>query len=231
MNDFYVYLHRRKTDGKVFYVGKGKGKRAQIKSGRTSKWKNVVNKHGYFIEIAFDNLDEETAFAVEKDTILEFKYFGHDLCNFTNGGEGTAGIILSEETKRKLSIANTGKVRTESHRRNLSIALKGKTKNPASVEKMRISNTGKKQSEETKAKRRKTLKEVGTSNDRHIYVFFSKTDVFVGTRKELSEYTKIDLKKFKPLFEKNYVRSAQGWSVLNVKTLLILKEIQNANRY
>lgn len=231
MNDFYVYLHRRKTDNKVFYVGKGRGNRAKIKNGRNSKWKNVVNKHGYTIEIVFDNLDEETAFAIEKDTILEFRYFGYDLCNFTSGGEGSTGMIMSEESRRKISIAKTGKIRSESHRKNLSLAQKGKAKNPASVEKMRLSNTGKKQTEETKRKRSETLKRVGTSNDRNIYVFFSKNDVFVGTRKDLSEYTKIDLKKFKPLFEKNYIRSAQGWSVLNLQTLLFLKEIQNANRY
>ena len=32
-NDYYVYLHKT-LDGEVFYVGKGRGKRAKTKHGR-----------------------------------------------------------------------------------------------------------------------------------------------------------------------------------------------------
>jgi CTP:phosphocholine cytidylyltransferase-like protein len=91
LNIFYVYLHRRLTDNKVFYVGKGHAKRAWIRSNRNRYWNNVVEKHGYSVEIVFENLTEDDAFKIEKDTILEMRYFGFPLVNMTDGGEGSWG--------------------------------------------------------------------------------------------------------------------------------------------
>lgn len=55
-NEYYVYLHRRATDNKVFYVGKGKGKRAFDNSSRNDYWQNTVNKHGLTVEIIYSEL-------------------------------------------------------------------------------------------------------------------------------------------------------------------------------
>ena len=38
-NDFYVYIHKRQSDGIVFYVGKGRGKRAYYFHERNDHWK------------------------------------------------------------------------------------------------------------------------------------------------------------------------------------------------
>ena len=70
MNIFYVYLHRRKTDNKVFYVGKGKNRRAWCTDKRNKHWNNVVDKHGFNVDIVFEGLSEQEAFQIEKDTIL-----------------------------------------------------------------------------------------------------------------------------------------------------------------
>ena len=35
---FYVYTHRRASNGVVFYVGKGHGRRAYVKSHRGKWW-------------------------------------------------------------------------------------------------------------------------------------------------------------------------------------------------
>jgi len=102
-NVFYVYLHRRASDNKVFYVGKGKGKRAYSTFGRNDRWNKTAKKHGLIVEIVFDNLEETEAFQVERDTILEMKYFGYPLVNMTNGGDGISGFKHSVETKRKQS--------------------------------------------------------------------------------------------------------------------------------
>ncbi|RAZ47421.1 hypothetical protein DP175_03995 [Polynucleobacter paneuropaeus] len=50
--DFYTYAHK-KPDGSIFYIGQGstKYKRAYSTKGRNKHWHNVVNKHGYEVEI------------------------------------------------------------------------------------------------------------------------------------------------------------------------------------
>ncbi|NBW58059.1 hypothetical protein EBR43_09850 [bacterium] len=46
------------------------------------------------------------------------------LRNMTDGGEGCAGRVLSEETKKKLSEAKKGKAFTEEHKKKLSDSAK-----------------------------------------------------------------------------------------------------------
>ena len=48
-NIHVVYRHLR-NNGKVFYVGKGKGKRPYVKSNRNPYWKNIA-ENGYTVEI------------------------------------------------------------------------------------------------------------------------------------------------------------------------------------
>ena len=98
--DFYVYLHKKKTNGEVFYVGKGSGDRAWKKEGRNEFWKKVVNKHGYDVEIHSNHLQEWYAFELERDLIA---YYGRrqlglgTLVNLSDGGEGTGGWVPSQE--------------------------------------------------------------------------------------------------------------------------------------
>ena len=110
---FYVYLHRRKTDNSIFYVGKGKLYRAWTKNGRSDYWHNTVNKYGYTVEILFDSLTEFEALQSEIDIIEECTYFGFNLINLTKGGQGLSGLKLSDITKKKIGDANRGLKRTE----------------------------------------------------------------------------------------------------------------------
>lgn len=121
---FYVYVHYRESDGKPFYVGKGNAGRAWNRSSRNEYWKRVVNKHGLRVDIVFDHLTEDESFQVEKDTILEFKYFGYTLVNLTEGGDGPSGFKFSDEQKKRLSDARKGIPLTEAHKDVLSKALK-----------------------------------------------------------------------------------------------------------
>jgi hypothetical protein len=82
----YVYIHRRKTDGKVFYVGKGTGNRFRYKKNRNKYWHNVVNKHGYRWEIVRSNLTEEEAYKIEEETIRKYTRDKAPLVNLTSGG-------------------------------------------------------------------------------------------------------------------------------------------------
>lgn len=120
--DFYIYIHRRLSDNQPFYVGKGSGNRAFDLSGRNEYWKRVKDKHGLKVEILFDNLSEDEAFQCEIDTLLEFKYFGYELTNMTNGGEGPSGLNFSDE--QRLKISNGLKLKRYSDKSDKKLVIK-----------------------------------------------------------------------------------------------------------
>lgn len=109
MNNFYVYIHRKKSNNEIFYVGKGKGKRAYETYGRNRYWTFTYKKYGRIVEILKDNLSENEAFNLEMETIREYKNQNINLCNMTDGGEGKTGHKPSKETILKLSKAHSGK--------------------------------------------------------------------------------------------------------------------------
>lgn len=100
---FYVYTHHRLDDGSCFYVGKGTKNRAYVKSTRNQYWKNIVNKHGYFVKIVIHNCPEKFALMLEQKLIAFYKKNNINLTNMTEGGEGVSGLVLSPETKAKIS--------------------------------------------------------------------------------------------------------------------------------
>lgn len=134
-NIFYIYVHKRKTDLSIFYVGKGKDNRHKSLSGRNLHWKNIVNKHGFISEILFENLTEEESFKIEIDLIKKYKEDGIILCNRSTGGEGAAGVIHSEQTKQKFRIAKLGKKQSNSHAEKSRIARIGHKNTPENIEK------------------------------------------------------------------------------------------------
>lgn len=91
----YVYLHIRKSDGLVFYVGNGSGGRAWLKSGnqRSLHWKRVAKKHGVTVELYSIGMSEQCALTLEKIIIAKYRHLGHPLVNQTDGGEGISGFI------------------------------------------------------------------------------------------------------------------------------------------
>src|SRR5690606_3288521 len=99
----YKFLHE------PIYVGKGKGKRAYYyKHKNNNHLKNKLARMGQppIILIIAKKLLENRAFELEKELIsligrIDLKT--GPLCNFTDGGEGVSGAIVSEETKIKLS--------------------------------------------------------------------------------------------------------------------------------
>lgn len=119
---FYVYVHRRATDGRVFYVGKGKGKRAYEIRNRSIYWNRIVARHGYTIEIVQDNMQEWWSFELERDLIA---FYGREnLANFTDGGEGATGAKRSAETIAKHVAKHTGLKRSKETCIRISEALK-----------------------------------------------------------------------------------------------------------
>ena len=188
-------------------------------------WNRTVEKYGYTVELLFTDLDEPSALSLETDLIRNFKIYGAILCNLTEGGEGTSGYRMSEESKKKMSDAKKGRETTDAHRGNLSRALKGIPKSPETVEKIRKSLTGKKQDQAQKDKRAATLREVSPHHDPNIYLFFNSEDVYVGTRKEFSLYAGLKLKQLRPLFQTKKNKTMHKWSVLDNQLLIYLKGI------
>lgn len=134
-SDFYVYLHRRATDGRVFYVGKGANRRAWQKDRRNAHWKNVVNKHGYTVDIVQDGMQEWWAFELECELIAYYGRGSGMLCNATDGGEGAKGAVRSVETRKKLS---------ETRKRiGFVNPMLGKRHKPETIKKQKIAKLGK----------------------------------------------------------------------------------------
>ena len=115
----YLYRHIRLDKNEPFYIGIGTKPekfsetyeseycRAFSKQRKDSKiWKLVVKKTDYEVEILMESEDYE--FLKEKE--IEFiKLYGRIdkgtgcLANMTDGGDGTLGVVVSEEKKKKLS--------------------------------------------------------------------------------------------------------------------------------
>lgn len=143
-NEYYVYIIKHPITNKVFYVGKGKGRRWQyhlyyIKSNdRPKKGYNsfyLFNKikkmlrEGIIpvVEKIFENLSETEALSKEIETI---KYYGREnLCNLTNGGDGISGYKFSIEARRKIADNLRGHKMSEKTRialRNVNVGRKMK---------------------------------------------------------------------------------------------------------
>lgn len=152
-SDFYVYLHKRATDGRVFYVGKGCGCRAFRTSKRNKHWLSIVKKHGYSVEIVQSGMQEWWAFELECELI---SYYGlKNLCNKTDGGEGVSGLVWSYESRQKMSksVSSDGNFwfKKQQHPNTKKAAL-------LALKNHRFSNKGIKMSEATKEKIRNAIK-------------------------------------------------------------------------
>lgn len=89
---FYTYAHITSDTNKIFYIGKGSGKRMYKKDARNQHWKNTVAKHGYkAIKLANWKTSEE-AFSHEKLLISSFKDMEYKLVNQSEGGDGNSAL-------------------------------------------------------------------------------------------------------------------------------------------
>lgn len=143
---YYVYAHKRSSDGSIFYIGAGKAKRAWSKSGRSAYWNGIARKHGFNVSILKDGLTFDESRQFEIQTIAELRNQGEKLCNLTAGGEGLNGLSHSNDTKLKISKGNKGKnknrVHTEETRKKMSIARKGKVHTEETRKKISIAQKG-----------------------------------------------------------------------------------------
>jgi hypothetical protein len=159
----HVYRHIRLDTYMPFYIGIGLDdipKRAyEVGKRRSEFWNRIANKHGYEVDILFENIPIDLAKEKEKEFIALYGRIDlgtGTLCNLTDGGDGCNGWKATEETLVKMRAASIyrplppqtpevkakraaslrGKKRTEEQRKNISKALKGKPQPREAVEKM-----------------------------------------------------------------------------------------------
>ena len=70
-NKYCVYLHRRKDDHTVFYVGSGTIKRPKSKH-RSNKWLKYVQNCEYYIDIVQENLSLSDARDLEQKYLIDY---------------------------------------------------------------------------------------------------------------------------------------------------------------
>lgn len=231
--NYYVYAHRKASDGFVFYIGKGTGKRAWSSFQRNEKWKKTVEVNGFWVDMIRENMPQCCALSLESATI--FATGKRYLCNIMNGGIGRNGWSHSEEARAKISAANKGKSITEKARlalrindgrpmseeqkRKLSLRKKGIKLGPPSEEtkrKISQSHMGLRPSKETllKMSASKMGKKRGRENptyDHKIREFYKDNgDIFIGTRADF-----IDTFLLRPGCVSSIItgkqRSVKGW--------------------
>jgi hypothetical protein len=113
----YVYRHIRLDKNEPFYIGIGSdsnyNRAYEIKKNRRNiVWYRIASKCKIEVEIMLDNLTWNEACEKEKEFI---KLYGRKdlntgiLCNLTDGGDGSIGFIVNQETKEKMKVRMQGK--------------------------------------------------------------------------------------------------------------------------
>jgi hypothetical protein len=145
--NYYTYAYLRE-DRTPYYIGKGKDRRAYVRSKDRAIKPPLDKSRIIFLK---QRLAEEESFKHEKYMIAIFgrKDLGTGILhNKTDGGEGVSGHIHSKETRRKISEGH--KNPSEETRRKISEGNKGKTLSAETRKKISEAKKGKPLSEENR---------------------------------------------------------------------------------
>lgn len=168
---------------------------------------NAIKKYGwnnFDHVILHEKLSKEEAYKKEIELIKKYHTqnpkYGY---NIQPGGQlGNAGLVFSEETKRKISEAHKNKKLSDDHKRKISEGLKGHKPSIHTkefIEKQRKRNLGKTLSQETKNKISKTLTGIKRSpetlkkrknhNPMNVQVYCPELNMTFQTISDASKYT------------------------------------------
>lgn len=159
-NNKVVYLHRKKTDNSIFYVGMGNLKRAYSKQ-RSAWWHRIVNKYGLIVDIFKDNLSLNEACELEIELIKKYGRIDlktGQLINQTKGGitveevsdkclqkrkKSLKSVVRTKEWNDKISSSLKGIVKSKEWKDKISKTLTGRKLSKDVVDKMKLSNKSK----------------------------------------------------------------------------------------
>jgi group I intron endonuclease len=185
MSQYAVYLITCAASGKR-YVGLTKtGAQKRLRTHIYNAYANqggalyaAIRKYGcdaFSVEVLRDGLTQEQAEAAEIELIASHGTHAPGGYNITLGGEGAFGVVMSAETRSRMSEAHklrqadpelrartsaalTGKPKTAEHNAKVSAANIGKTVSPEARAKISAKLTGHVQSVETIEKRAAKLR-------------------------------------------------------------------------
>jgi hypothetical protein len=149
-HQYYVYCYFR-LDGRPCYVGKGHGRRwKEHTTKKTNRHLRALIDQALAqdrelpVVILREGLTDDEAQALEITFIAAIgrEVDGGPLVNFTDGGEGTAGLSPSEETRKKIGDGRRGKPHTAETRARMSAARKGIPKSLETRAKMSVAKKG-----------------------------------------------------------------------------------------
>jgi hypothetical protein len=186
-----VYRHIRNDNNEVFYIGIAKlESRPYSKFSRNAFWKNITAKTSYKVEIIARPNTWEHCCELEKLLISEYgrtDLGNGTLVNLTNGGEGIVGNVISEETRKKMSIANKGRKLAEETKIKIGKAQIGRTPSKETKAKLSLAKKGKPLSNEHREKLRLSKQNISLETIAKMKI----------AKQNMSQETKDKISKFK----------------------------------
>jgi len=156
MKDYYLYTHQRKSDGEIFYIGKGSNNRANSNnraknkawSRRSPEWHKIVEEHGGFTSSITAHGSEADILSLEKIVIKDLVAQGVELVNKLHNPNWIPpcrGRKFSTEHIKRLSEAHKGKKRSplsDEHKAKISAGNKGQKRTDETKENIRQKQLG-----------------------------------------------------------------------------------------
>lgn len=122
-----VYVHRRQSDGQIFYIGIGKDPKRPYCKNRNSFWKAYVEKYGSpDVQIVMTDLPHEDAKEVEMLLIsmVGRRREGGSLVNITAGGGSPS--MHDPDVREKVRLAMIGRNFSDETRAKMSLSAKAR---------------------------------------------------------------------------------------------------------
>ena len=114
--------------------------------------KAVEDQEEVVATVLVSNLSWKQAAAEEVKFIDQYRSAGLDLTNMTDGGEGSIGVVRSEDYRTRLSKSHKGKIFSEEHKEKLAAVWTGRKHSDETRLKMSRAQKGRVVSEETRLK-------------------------------------------------------------------------------